>query len=191
MTLATEKGGADLPGPNRQVGSLENTKDKVCYLEEDERTLTWMHKVDDAHLRYVERVIRDLEPKRRVRTVPMRMMGATRPDRVWDIAGIFREPVADEPKDLRRRRVDARNAVSRLEGVARQLTLRKNEIEHVRWRPDEETVRRFDAPERVRTTLTRIVEDVFAVMGGRDEASEAGDFEKVWRPLEVEKAQRA
>ena len=52
-------------------------------------------------------------------------------------------------------------------------------------------VRRFDAPGRVRTALTRMVDDVFATMERREEAREAGDDREVERLEEVEKAHRA
>ena len=140
---------------------LEDAREKVRRLEEDERTLTWMQKVEDARLRHVERAVRDLEPKGRVRRVLMRMIGVKRPDMVRDTAGILLEPVADELEELRKRLADARKEFCRLEGEG-----------------------------RVRTALMRMVEDVFATMKRQDDACGTDDYEEVWRLWEVEKAQR-
>ena len=175
---------------NQKLWRLEKARERVRRLEEDGRKLTWMYKVEDTRLRHVEGMVRDLEPKGMPRVL-MRMIGVTYPDRVRDIAGIVREPVANELKEVRKRLAGARNTVSRLEEVERELTRRKSGIEYASWQPEEETIRRFEAPGRVRTALTRMVEDVFATMRRQDEASDAGDFEEVWRLLEVEKAQRA
>ncbi len=170
---------------------LDEVREKVRGLEEDERALAWMHKVEDARLRHIERVVRGLEPQGWVRRLLMRLIGATRPDMVRDITGILLEPVVGELEELRKRLADARKEVCRLEEEARRLTSRKHEITYARKRPNEETIRRFEAPGRVRTALTRMVEDVFATMKRQEKAGEAGDFEEIWRLMEVEKAQRA
>ena len=104
---------------------LAEAREKVRRLEEDERTLTWMQKVEDARLRHVERMVRDLEPKGRVRRVLMRMIGVKRPDMVRDIAGILLEPVADELEELRKRLADARKEACRLEEEEREADIAK------------------------------------------------------------------
>ena len=68
---------------------LEEVREKVRRLEEDERTLTWMQKVDDSRMRRVERMVSDLEPQGRVRRMLMRLIGVTRQDMVRDIAGFL------------------------------------------------------------------------------------------------------
>ena len=87
---------------------LGEAREKVHRLEEDERTLTWMQKVDDSRMRRVERMVSDLEPQGRVRRMLMRLIGVKRPDMVRDIAGFLLEPVADELEELRKRLADAR-----------------------------------------------------------------------------------
>lgn len=54
-----------------------------------------------------------------------------------------------------------------------------------------DTIRHFEAPGRVRTALTRMVDDVFATMTRREEARDAGDDREAERLGEVEKAHRA
>ena len=95
---------------------LGEAREKVHRLEEDERTLTWMQKVDDSRMRRVERMVSDLEPQGRVRRMLMRLIGVKRPDMVRDIAGFLLEPVADELEELRKRLADARKEFCRLEG---------------------------------------------------------------------------
>ena len=170
---------------------LGEAREKVRRLEEDERTLTWMQKVDESRMRRVERMVSDLEPPGRVRRMLMRLIGVKRPDMVRDIAGFLLEPVTDELEELRKRLADSRKEFCRLEDEEHELTSRKSKITRALRQSDEETVRRFEAPGRVRTALVRMVDDVFATMKRQDEASVAGDFEEVWRLLEVEKAQRA
>ena len=173
---------------------LEEAREKVRRLEEDERTLTWMHKVEDTRLRHVERVVGDLAPRGRVRGLLMRLIGVKRPDMMRDIAEVLQGPVADELEALRGRLADARSEVGHIEEERRRLTSARDEISHAareRERADAEMVRRFEAPGRVRSALTRMVDDVFATIGRQEEAGMAGDFEEVRRLMEVEKAQRA
>ncbi len=54
-----------------------------------------------------------------------------------------------------------------------------------------DTIRRFEAPGRVRTALTKMVDDVFSTMKRREEARDAGDDREAERLEEVEKAHRA
>ena len=170
---------------------LEEAREKVRRLEEDERTLTWMQTVEDGRLRHVERMVRDLEPQGRMRRVLMRLIGVKPPDMVRDIAGILLEPVADELEELRKRLADARKEFYRLEGEQLKLKSLKSEVTYARRQSDEESVRRFEAPGRVRTALVRMVDDVFATMKHQDDACDAGDYMEVWRLWELEKAQRA
>ena len=169
---------------------LGEAREKVRRLEEDERTLTWMQKVEVARLRYVERMVSDLEPQGRVRRMLMRLIGVKRPDMVRNIVEILLEPVTDELEELRKRLADARKEAYRLGDEEHELTSRKAEATRARWLPDEETVRQFEAPGRVRTALMRMVEDVFATMKRQDDACGTDDYEEVWRLWEVEKAQR-
>ena len=175
---------------------LEDAREKVRRLEEDERTLTWMLKIDDARRRRVERMVSDLEPQSRVRRMMMRLFGMIPADMVWDMAGALFDPVADELEDLRKRLADARMEFDRLDGEHRHLTRREEDYAHdlrqyqVRLH-GAEPVRRFEAPGRVRTALVRMVEDVFATIGRQDEACDADDTDELWRLREVELAQRA
>ena len=180
---------------NQRLRRLESpiaeARETVRLLEEDERTLTWMRKIEDARLRHVERLVHDLEPKGRVKRVLLRMIGGMGPDLARRIAGILLEPVTGELEELRESLADARQEARRLEGEEWTLKARKREIEYASWSRDVKTIRRFEAPGRVRTALTRMVEDVFATMKRQEKAGEADDLEEVWRLMEVEKAQRA
>ena len=181
---------------NRKLGylekPLEEAREKVRLLEEDERTLAWMHRVEDGRLRRVERLAADLEPLGRVRRMLLRLIGVKSPD----IAGILLGPVADEREELRRRLADARRKFGRLKEEHGELNYRKKEITRARRQHEEllhgeETVRHFEAPGRVRTALARMVDDVFATMKRQLEACATDDFAELSRLMEVEKAQRA
>ncbi len=94
---------------------LEEAREKGRLLEEDERTLAWMHKVEDARSVRVERMIGALAPRRRVRRILTRLIGMNPPDMVRDIAGILLEPVVEELDGVRKRLADARSEFSRLD----------------------------------------------------------------------------
>ena len=182
---------------------LAEARENVLRLGEDERTLEWMYKIEKARLRKIDdaRVDQFFEKARTyctwgwVRRALMRMIGVKRPDirrdLVREIDGLEKDPVAVELRALRGRRVAAQNKAIRLKEVEQELKSRKREAEYARWRSAEETIRRFEAPGRVRTALTRMVEDVFATIRRQEEALDAAQYEEVLRLWEVEKAQRA
>ena len=113
---------------DRKLGYLEKplkeAREKVRLLEEDERMLAWMHKVEGGRSARVERAIGALEPRGRVSRMLMRLVGVKSPD----IAGILLEPVAEELEELRRCLADARREFSRLDGEHGELTYRRKEL---------------------------------------------------------------
>ena len=197
---------ATLTKIDRQLWRLEKplaeARENVRRLEEDERTLEWMYTIEKARLRKADdaRVDQYFEMARTyhswgwVRRALMRMIGVKRPDirrdLVRDIDRIEKDPLADELRAVRKRLTAAHNKAHRLKEVNETLKSRKREAEHARWRSDDETIRHFEAPGRVRTALTRMVEEVFATIRRQEEAFVASDYEEVWRLWEVEKAQR-
>ena len=97
----------------------------------------------------------------------------------------------EQLNDIWYRRQDARSAGRHEEVRLLERELEILEMRALRLAEALARVRRFDAPGRVRTALTRMVDDVFATMERREEAREAGDDREVERLEEVEKAHRA
>ena len=188
------------PQMRRLEGDLAVARETLRLLERDKKTLERIRKVEEARLntfaaarwRHSMQVLRIFEPWPRLGGKVMRKIGVNPPPPSgWDVAGIFLDPVDDVLLEVRNRWAAAHNRVRRLEEVEQTLKSRRDETSYALWRSDEETIRRFEAPGRVRTALARMVDDVFATIRRQEEALDSADYEEVWRLWEVEKAQRA
>ena len=101
------------------------------------------------------------------------------------------EIMYEQLHDLRDRYRDAWDAGRHEEVRLLERPLALLETEVYRLAVSVDTIRRFEAPGRVRTALTRMVDDVFATMKRREDARDAGDDREAERLDEVEKAHRA